>query len=380
MRRTIFTLIMLCIATLTLQAQDVWTAAGSSTLFGSHWDETDTRNDLIDKGNGIWELTKTDCILEKNVKYELKVLKNHNWAESYPQTSANYVFMVEETGTYNVTIQFNETNYEVGVITKKTGDAVIGEKTWTVAGFGTILGIEWDPKATENDMIKQDDNVTYILTKTDLTLAIGTYKYKICANHGWAENYGDEKDSEGNASVFITKDGIYDLTFTFNSKTHEVSCDATRKADAIIEKIWSVAGSEGLFETAWDEQSTANEMTKQENNIYILEKKGINLNAQTYEYKVCSNHDWTESYGADPSGRGNAILTITEAGTYDVTFTFNSVTKEVSATAVRTDTDGISQIAGDVKAKSVVFNLQGHRVSTPKQGVYIINGKKVVVK
>lgn len=378
MRRTIFTLIMLCIATLTLQAQDVWTAAGSSTLFGSNWNETDTSNDLTDKGDGIWELTKTGCILEQNVKNELKVLKNHSWAESYP--AANYVFTVKETGTYSVTIQFNANNFEINVKTTKTGDAVIGEKTWTVAGFGTILGIEWDPKATENDMIKQDDNVTYILTKTDLTLAIGTYKYKICANHGWAENYGDEKDSEGNASVFITKDGIYDLTFTFNSKTHEVSCDATRKADAIIEKIWSVARSEGLFETAWDEQSTANEMTKQENNIYILEKKGINLNAQTYEYKVCSNHDWTESYGADPSGRGNAILTITEAGIYDVTFTFNSVTKEVSATAVRTDTDGISQIAGDVKAKNVVFNLQGHRVSTPKQGVYIINGKKVVVK
>lgn len=151
MRRTIFTLIMLCIATLTLQAQTAWTAAGSSTLFGSHWDETDTNNDLIDKGNGIWELTKTDCILEKNVKYELKVLKDHSWAESYPQT--NYVFTVEETGTYNVTIQFNENTYEVGVITKKTGDAVIGEKTWTVAGFGVILGKEWDPKATENDMI-----------------------------------------------------------------------------------------------------------------------------------------------------------------------------------------------------------------------------------
>lgn len=76
MRRTIFTLIMLCIATLTLQAQDVWTAAGSSTLFGSHWDATDTNNDLTPLGNGIWELTKTDCILEKNVKNELKVLKN----------------------------------------------------------------------------------------------------------------------------------------------------------------------------------------------------------------------------------------------------------------------------------------------------------------
>ena len=37
---------MLCIATLTLQAQTAWTAAGSSTLFGSHWDATDTNNDL----------------------------------------------------------------------------------------------------------------------------------------------------------------------------------------------------------------------------------------------------------------------------------------------------------------------------------------------
>lgn len=379
MRRTIFTLFMLCIATLTLQAQDVWTAAGSSTLFGSHWDETDTNNDLTDKGDGIWELTKTGCILEQNVKNELKVLKNHSWAESYPQPD-NYVFKVEETGTYDVTIQFDANNFTINVKTKKTGDAVIGEKTWTVAGFGVILGIEWDPKATENDMIKQEDNVTYILTKTNLTLAIGTYKYKICANHGWAENYGDDNDSEGNASIFITKDGIYDLTFTFNSKTHEVSCEPTKKADAIIEKIWSVAGNEGLFETAWDELSTANEMTKQENNIYILEKKGISLNAQTYEYKVCSNHDWTESYGADPFGIDNAILVIEKAGTYDVTFTFNQATKEVSATAVRTDTDGISQIAGDVKAKNVVLNLQGHRISTPKQGVYIINGKKVVVK
>ena len=378
MRRTIFTLFMLCIATLTLQAQDVWTAAGSSTLFGSHWDATDTNNDLTPLGNGIWELTKTDCILEKNVKNELKVLKNHNWAESYPQT--NYVFTVEETGTYNVTIQFNENTYEVGVITKKTGDAVIGEKTWTVAGSPEILGKDWDETATENDMIKQEDNVTYILTKTDLTLALGTYKYKICANHGWSENYGDDTDPEGNASIYIAADGIYDLTFTFNTDTHEVSCVPTRKADAIIEKIWSVAGNEGLFETAWDEQSTANEMTKQENYIYVLVKKGISLNAQTYEYKVCSNHDWTESYGADPLGIDNAILIIPEAGTYDVTFTFNQATKEVSATAVRTDTDGISQIAGDVKAKSVVFNLQGHRVSTPKQGVYIINGKKVAVK
>lgn len=271
MRRTIFTFIMLCFVTLTLQAQDVWTAAGSSTIFGSHWNETDTSNDLTDKGDGIWELTKTGCILEQNVKNELKVLKNHSWAESYP--AANYVFTVKETGTYSVTIQFNANNFEINVKTTKTGDAVIGEKTWTVAGSPEILGKKWVETATENDMIKQDDNVTYILTKTNLTLAQGIYQYKICANHGWAENYGDDNDPEGNASIVITK-----------------------------------------------------------------------------------------------------------AGTYDVTFTFNQATKEVSATAVPSVTDGISQIASDIKTKKVIFNLQGQRISAPKQGVYIINGKKAVLK
>lgn len=377
MRRTIFTLIMLCIATLTLQAQDVWTAAGSSTLFGSHWVETDTNNDLTDKGNGIWELTKTDCILEKNAKYELKVLKNHDWAEAYPQPD-NYAFTVKETGTYDVTIQFDANNYTINVTPTKTGDAVIGEKTWTVAGFGAILGAEWDPEATKNDMIKQEDNVTYILTKTNLTIAQGSYYYKICANHSWAENYGNDNNPQGNASVTIAEDGIYDLTFTFNSETHEVSCDVTKKADIVIVTTWTVAGDEGLFEKAWDQLSTDNEMTKQENDIYTLVKRDRSLSAQTYQYKVCANHNWMESYGTGTDA--NAYLDITEAGIYDVTFTFNLATKEVSATAVRTDTDGISQIAGDVKAKNVIFNLQGHRVSTPKQGVYIINGKKVVVK
>ena len=271
MRRTIFTFIMLCFVTLTLQAQDVWTAAGSSTIFGTHWDIKDTSNDLTDKGDGIWELTKTGCILEQNVKNEFKVVKNHSWAESYPAT--NYVFTVKETGTYSVTIQFDANNCTINTTYTKTGGAVIGEKTWTVAGSPEILGKDWDETATENDMIKQEDNVTYILTKTDLTLALGTYKYKICANHGWAENYGDENDPEGNASIYIE-----------------------------------------------------------------------------------------------------------EAGTYDVTFTFNSATKKVSATAVPSVTDGISQIASDIKTKKVIFNLQGQRITVPKQGVCIINGKKVVLK
>lgn len=65
MRRTIFTFIMLCFVTLTLQAQDVWTAAGSSTIFGSNWNETDTSNDLTDKGTASGNSQKPVAFLSR---------------------------------------------------------------------------------------------------------------------------------------------------------------------------------------------------------------------------------------------------------------------------------------------------------------------------
>lgn len=108
------------------------------------------------------------------MKNELKVLKNHDWYTEVHPEKENYVFKVEETGAYDVTIQFNANNFEINVKTTKTGDAVIGEKTWTVVGFKAILGKNWDQTAIENDMIKQEDNVTYILTKTNLPLALGS--------------------------------------------------------------------------------------------------------------------------------------------------------------------------------------------------------------
>ena len=57
---------------------------------------------------------------------------------------ANYVFKVEETGIYDVTIQFNANNFEINVKTTKTGDAVIGEKTWTWQDLKQFLEKNWD--------------------------------------------------------------------------------------------------------------------------------------------------------------------------------------------------------------------------------------------
>lgn len=44
------------------------------------------------------------------------------------------------------------------------------------------------------------------------------------------------------------------------------------------------------------------------------------------------------------------------------------------------DETGIANIGKDSQAPKVYFNLQGHRVTAPAKGLYIVNGKKVVIK
>jgi len=44
------------------------------------------------------------------------------------------------------------------------------------------------------------------------------------------------------------------------------------------------------------------------------------------------------------------------------------------------ETTGIQQIQSDVKSNGDYYDLKGRRVSTPTRGLYIVNGKKVVIK
>ena len=94
---------------------------------------------------------------------------------------------------------------------------------------------------------------------------------------------------------------------------------------------WTVAGSADIFGTAWDLSATDNDMTEGDGNVWTLTKTDVQLSRGTYEYKVAKDHAWNESYPEQ-----NAQITITEAGKYDITFTFNSDTKTVDAEATLT--------------------------------------------
>ena len=230
--KKIFTLIVMLAATLGMQAQDTWTIAGVSALCGSSWSATDTSNDMVLESGSTYKLVKEGCVLGEGTNYEYKVLKNHEWGNEGENNfgaagGGNAVLTVAETGTYTVTFTFvADDSHALSAVAVKTGGAVIAEKTWTVAGVAALLGVEWSPAATENDMEKQSDG-SFKLVKTGVALVKDTeYYYKVAANHAWDESYGLNGGGK-DAYVEVADDGTYDVTFIFNPNTSPKTVEAT---------------------------------------------------------------------------------------------------------------------------------------------------------
>jgi len=104
-------------------------------------------------------------------------------------------------------------------------------------------------------------------------------------------------------------------------------------------------------------QGTAAEMTGAAGNIYVLNKKSDVVGF----YKLSS----TGTIGAN-----KAYLTYSSGSSSAPSFFgFDGNTTGIDATLVNSE-----------KVNSVVYDLQGRRVAQPTKGLYIVNGKKVVIK
>jgi hypothetical protein len=118
-------------------------------------------------------------------------------------------------------------------------------------------------------------------------------------------------------------------------------------------------------------------MEKIEEGYYELTRTSVELEAKTYEYKVAANHSWGESYGSESTSNGNQVLTVSENGTYDVTFSFIVSTKTLEA---EYETTGITAVSVKAVPSAPMFNLQGQRVTSSFRGIAIKNGRKMIVK
>lgn len=387
--KKIFTLMMLSLmTTVCAMAADTYVIAGVTAICGSSWNGSDANNKMTTTDGVTYTLVKEGCTLEAGTAYEFKVVKNGStWIPD--GMGNNSKVTVTENGIYTVTFTYKTTESAASATAVKTGDAEIGEKTWTVAGSSIeIFGAAWAEGLKDNDMTKQSDG-TYKLEKKSVSAHAGTVTYKVVANHSWDESYG--KDGGGDAELSIPEDGTYDVVFTFSTTTKIPSATATKTGSDVGEVTWTVAGSfvrSGsadddvelstlLFGTKWDPTVEANDMAKQSDGTFKLVKTGMTLPVGQIQFKVCAQHDWGTSYG---DGDGNYILPIDAEGEYDITFTFNADTKTVGSSAEKKESDGITTVRTS-RTDTPAYNLAGQRVNgNAKRQVVIQNGKKVVVK
>lgn len=202
-----------CVVTkVNLVKEVTWTVAGGKNLFGSEWNTADANNDMISTDGKIYTWVKEDVTLEKGTEYKFKVAKNHSWGEAYP--SSDYIFKVDETAKYTITITFDSESKEVSVKTEKTGDAEAVEHTYDVRG--NFKGDEkWE---ISYEMTKGSDG---IFTVSIADVDKGNYEYKVRQDNAWSVSY-----PSSNATVEVKENGST-VTITFDPSTNTVNATVT---------------------------------------------------------------------------------------------------------------------------------------------------------
>lgn len=378
-------------------ANDVWTVAGVTSLVGVEWDPTAAANDMNTTDGVTYTLVKEGVVLEKGIGYEFKVAKDHAWTESYGAEGGNAKLTVEETGTYTVTFTFNADTKEITTAAEKTGEAEIGEKTYSV--IGTING-SWD---TDTDMEKGADGV---YTAVFENVAAGEYKFKVRVNHDWGENYGNGDDGDGNTVINVENDGST-VTVTFNPENKELKCEivggAVEPAGEVV--VWEGDGSagavswNGTYRFASEEKQTGEEIAAIPMDVWEKMKTTpffVDLEGENPQIRVTTGwwDDGTVLSGNDIQP-GNELLTDNGDGKWTLKvdlstnatllglvddhhllFTGDRYTPTKIYFAEASAINGVKKAAN----AGAIYNVAGQKVSASYKGLVIKNGKKYIQK
>ena len=194
-------------------------------------------------------------------------------------------------------------------------------------GWSKIQAYAWGDNGTNASWAGVD------ITANKLAEKIGEYDvYSYTVIQGSYKNV-IFNDGSAQTADYVWTDGNY---YWYDSKIKKednfaggTKAQAEEKFSVPVVNTYTVVGSSApLFGEAWATGKVENDMTLVEGTKYELVKTDVSLTVGEIQYKVAVNHAWDEAYPAE-----NAILNISEAGKYTVTFTFDSNTKAVNATA-----------------------------------------------
>ena len=235
------------------------TGAMDDPVFGTSWDAANTANDMtLEATSGLYVWEKADIELEAG-QVLFKVVKNHEWIESWPEE--NWVLNIEEAGTYTIKITFDAESKDINAIATKKADPII-----PTGGFVKVSSV---PESWEGDylIVYEDESVAFnggletldaaknniavtitdgVIEATDENMAaifsiealeeggyavkaangqyigVSTYGNGLKQSDNPFEHNTPSLDEEGNATLSISKEGWEgDMILNFNSNAND---------------------------------------------------------------------------------------------------------------------------------------------------------------
>jgi pullulanase len=181
---------------------------------------------------------------------------------------------------------------------------------------------DWDPACPATQLV-HDANGDIWRNTFRITPA-GAYEYKVALNGSWDWNYGLHAQQNGPNIPLATTASPQDVTFFYDHKTHWV----TDNVNSVIATIPGSFQNEIGCSADWDPACFRSWLQDvQGTSIYSFSTASIP--AGTHEAKVALNGSWDVNYGAGGVQNGANIAFTVPADGMEVTFQWNSVTKDL---------------------------------------------------
>jgi pullulanase-type alpha-1,6-glucosidase len=181
---------------------------------------------------------------------------------------------------------------------------------------------DWDPGCAATQLA-YDANGDVWRNTFSITPA-GGYEYKVALNGSWDVNYGLHAQQNGPNIPLSTASAPQSVTFFYDHKTHWVTDDVSSIIATVPGSFQSEMGCSG----DWD-PSCFRTWLQDVNDTSIYSFSTGSIPAGSYEAKVALNGNWDVNYGQGGAQNGPNIAFSVPADGMEVTFQWNSVTKEL---------------------------------------------------
>ena len=383
-----------------------YTVAGDAQLCEAGWNAAETANDMTETSTGVFTWTKENVLLSGgNIGF--KVCTDHTWT-SYPVGDGNNWIInssIDEYGNgegyYDVTITFVEDTKEITVAIKKHYNdytvTFVKPDGWTdVAAWfwdkdGANYDLVWPGKQMTDTGAAKDGKAVYTVTlSTFKTVPVG-----VLFNNNDTENtlqtsdftFENNKQYEPVASVSFTMtkefesfSSKYALDFSETSvKAYRADIEDGKVKLYNISKVPANTGVILKGAAGEVEIPTTYAVSAIGTNLLVAANTGVEIAASTdgsYNYVLATQKEVQGFYQV------TSAYTMTQNGKAYLHTTTALADEATSAPAwiIEGDVTGIESVTRETITDNAYYNLAGQRVAQPTKGLYIVNGKKVIVK